>query len=220
MLRLRHFSRRQQSKSGIGPWILGKRKRGGVGKTTKPRDGGYYLVTTPGGLSSLQILCKDWEAGGRQRTRKHLRQGYFGLGLGEYSFNFTYTGRGDIFPWSRRWLCPITYTTIWEIGVFSLKIKLIYQGKWLKPQIVGGAEIMDYFPAAQRRGNKYYFVASKDDCGCCSCRSAAKSSVICRTSSRQLQIRYDQQRDKLFPPTSTLNILSLLVADIMVLTLR
>ena len=79
--------------------------------------------------------------------------------------------------------------------------------------------IMDYFPAAQRRGNKYYFVASKDDCGCCSCRSAAKSSVICRTSSRQLQIRYDQQRDKLFPPTSTLNILSLLVADIMVLTL-
>ena len=81
------------------------------------------------------------------------------------------------------------------------------------------AALMDYFPAAQRRGNKYYFVASKDDCGCCSCRSAAKSSVICRTSSRQLQIRYDQQRDKLFPPTSTLNILSLLVADIMVLTL-
>ena len=79
--------------------------------------------------------------------------------------------------------------------------------------------IMEYFPAAQRRGNKYYFVASKDDCGCCSCRYAAKSSVICRTSSRQLQIRYDQQRDKLFPPTSTLNILSLLVADIMVLTL-
>ena len=97
--------------------------------------------------------------------------------------------------------------------------KLIYQGKWLKPQIVSGAEIMEYFPAAQRRGNKYYFVASKDDCGCCSCRYAAKSSVICRTSSRQLQIRYDQQRDKLFPPTSTLNILSLLVADIMVLTL-
>ena len=79
--------------------------------------------------------------------------------------------------------------------------------------------ILEYFPAAQRRGNKYYFVASKDDCGCCSCRYAAKSSVICRTSSRQLQIRYDQQRDKLFPPTSTLNILSLLVADIMVLTL-
>ena len=78
---------------------------------------------------------------------------------------------------------------------------------------------MEYFPAAQRRGNKYYFVASKDDCGCCSCRYAAKSSVICRTSSRQLQIRYDQQRDKLFPPTSTLNILSLLVADITVLTL-
>ena len=75
--------------------------------------------------------------------------------------------------------------------------KLIYQGKWLKPQIVSGAEIMEYFPAAQRRGNKYYFVASKDDCGCCSCRYAAKSSVICRTSSRQLQIRYDQQRDKL-----------------------
>ena len=95
--------------------------------------------------------------------------------------------------------------------------KLIYQGKWLKPQIVGGAEIMDYFPAAQRRGNKYYFVASKDDCGYA--LVAAKSSVICRTSSRQLQIRYDQQRDKLFPPTSTLNILSLLVADIMVLTL-
>ena len=79
--------------------------------------------------------------------------------------------------------------------------------------------LMEYFPAAQRRGNKYYFVASKDDCGCCSCRYAAKSSVICRTSSRQLQIRYDQQRDKLFPPTSTLNILSLLVADFMVLIL-
>ena len=78
---------------------------------------------------------------------------------------------------------------------------------------------MSYFPAAKRRGNNNYFAASKDDCGCCSCRSAAKSSVICRTSSRQLQIRYDQQRDKLFPPTSTLNILSLLVADIMVLTL-
>ena len=80
-------------------------------------------------------------------------------------------------------------------------------------------QILSYFPAAKRRGNNNYFAASKDDCGCCSCRSAAKSSVICRTSSRQLQIRYDQQRDKLFPPTSTLNILSLLVADIMVLTL-
>ena len=34
-----------------------------------------------------------------------------------------------------------------------------------------------------------------------------------------MEIRYDQQRDKLFPPTSTLNILSLLVADITVLTL-
>ena len=89
----------------------------------------------------------------------------------------------------------------------------------MKPQIVCGGEIMSYFPAAKRRGNNNYFAASKDDCGCCSCRSAAKSSVICRTSSRQLQIRYDQQRDKLFPPTSTLNILSLLVADIMVLTL-
>ena len=81
------------------------------------------------------------------------------------------------------------------------------------------SNILSYFPAAKRRGNNNYFAASKDDCGCCSCRSAAKSSVICRTSSRQLQIRYDQQRDKLFPPTSTLNILSLLVADIMVLTL-
>ena len=57
--------------------------------------------------------------------------------------------------------------------------------------------ILSYFPAAKRRGNNNYFAASKDDCGCCSCRSAAKSSVICRTSSRQLQIRYDQQRDKL-----------------------
>jgi len=34
----------------------------------------------PGRLSSIQILCKDWEAGGRQRTRQHLRQGYFGRG--------------------------------------------------------------------------------------------------------------------------------------------
>ena len=34
----------------------------------------------PGRLSSIQILCKDWEAGGRQRTRQHLKQGYFGRG--------------------------------------------------------------------------------------------------------------------------------------------
>ena len=97
-------------------------------------------------------------------------------------------------------------------GVSSLLLMVDFRGGpvW---------HLMSYFPAAKRRGNNNYFAASKDDCGCCSCRSAAKSSVICRTSSRQLQIRYDQQRDKLFPPTSTLNILSLLVADIMVLTL-
>ena len=76
-------------------------------------------------------------------------------------------------------------------------------------------EVLSYFPAAKRRGNNNYFAASKDDCGCCSCRSAAKSSVICRTSSRQLQIRYDQQRDKLFPPTSTLNIISLCWSQIL-----
>ena len=48
-----------------------------VGKTPKTK----YLVPTPKGLSSLQILCKDWEAGVRHRTRQHLRQGYFGRGI-------------------------------------------------------------------------------------------------------------------------------------------
>ena len=33
--------------------------------------------------------------------------------------------------------------------------------------------IMPYFPGAKRRGNMYYFVASKDDCGWFCCSNAA-----------------------------------------------
>ena len=53
---------------------------------------------------------------------------------------------------------------------------------------------MTHFPAAQRRGNGYYFAASKDDCGCQLLQLRGNSSVICRTYSRHLHIWFDQQR--------------------------
>ena len=53
---------------------------------------------------------------------------------------------------------------------------------------------MPHFPAAQRRGNGYYFAASKDDCGCQLLQLRGNSSVICRTYSRHLHIWFDQQR--------------------------
>ena len=55
--------------------------------------------------------------------------------------------------------------------------KLIYQGKWLKPQIVSGGEIMSYFPAAKRRGNNNYFAAQKTIAArSCCCNAATVQS--------------------------------------------
>ena len=83
--------------------------------------------------------------------------------------------------------------------------KLIYQGKWLKPQIVSGAEIMEYFPAAQRRGNKYYFVASKDDCGWWLLQQRGNSSSSAELAAGSFTFGLTSREETCCPPTTTLH---------------
>ena len=55
----------------------------GEGLARQPNQGTEVTITTwlqPREAFQHSDPCKDWEAGGRQRTRQHLRQGYFGRG--------------------------------------------------------------------------------------------------------------------------------------------
>ena len=44
-------------------------------------------------------------------------------------------------------------------------LRLRRSGRDIIAGLVSTNYLLSYFPGAQRRGNSYYFVASKDDCG-------------------------------------------------------
>ena len=63
---------------------------------------------------------------------------------------------------------------------------------------------MSYFPGAQRRGNSYYFVASKDDCGWQLLQQRGNSSSSAELTAGSFTFGLTSREETCCPPTSTL----------------